>query len=200
MAAVDPALLEALVRALADDPFYDAVLPANDREAALAGYFDASIDEGLAAGRVRVTPDARSGAAVWLLPAPPGGPAIRAAKEQRLRALLGAQGYATYERILASMTPLARRAACGSAWYLSILGVDPAAQGQGVGGRLIEPTLAEADAAGATAYLETFNPRSVRFYQRHGFAVVASHREPVTGASYDILVRQPHAIRSGSCR
>src|SRR5258707_9810348 len=33
-------------------------------------------------------------------------------------------------------------------WYLSIIGVTPSAQGQGIGKRLIEPTLAEADDAG----------------------------------------------------
>ena len=78
-----------------------------------------------------------------------------------------------------------------SAWYLSIVGVAPSAQGRGIGARLIEPTLAEADEAGAHCYLETFDSRNPRFYQRLGFSAVGSHVEPVTGSAYTIVHRSP---------
>jgi hypothetical protein len=47
-----------------------------------------------------------------------------------------------------------------------------------IGARLIEPTLREADEAGVNCYLETFDSRNLRFYQRLGFSAVGSHGEP----------------------
>jgi ribosomal protein S18 acetylase RimI-like enzyme len=78
-----------------------------------------------------------------------------------------------------------------SAWYLSIVAVAPSAQGQGIGGRLIESTLAEADGSDVQCYLETFDPRNFGFYRRLGFSAVGSHAEPVTGATYTITRRDP---------
>jgi GNAT superfamily N-acetyltransferase len=63
-------------------------------------------------------------------------------------------------------------------WYLLLLGVEPDRQGQGVGGALLSPTLARADAEGCPCYLETDSERNLRFYARHGFTVA---REGVIG-------------------
>jgi GNAT superfamily N-acetyltransferase len=57
-------------------------------------------------------------------------------------------------------------------WYLPWLAVDPARQGAGLGARLLEQGLARADAQRLPVFLETPNPRTVAFYERHGFAVV----------------------------
>jgi ribosomal protein S18 acetylase RimI-like enzyme len=56
-------------------------------------------------------------------------------------------------------------------WYLPWLGVEPAAQGAGLGGRLLAHGLARVDADRLPAYLETPNPRTIPFYERHGFRV-----------------------------
>jgi ribosomal protein S18 acetylase RimI-like enzyme len=56
-------------------------------------------------------------------------------------------------------------------WYLPWLAVDPERQGTGLGGALLEECLARVDAARMPAYLETPNPRTVPFYERHGFEV-----------------------------
>jgi len=53
---------------------------------------------------------------------------------------------------------------------------------QGVGQRLLEPTVAEAGIAGAMRYLETFSPRNIKFYERAGFHAIASFLEPTTRA------------------
>ena len=74
---------------------------------------------------------------------------------------------------------------------MSILGVHPAARGQGLAQRLLAPTLAHADRQGAVSYLETFNPLSLPFYERLGFGGSVEGREPVTGRAYWLLVRQP---------
>jgi ribosomal protein S18 acetylase RimI-like enzyme len=84
-------------------------------------------------------------------------------------------------------------AVAGMAWYLSIIGVSPAAQGLGVGRGLVQTTLAEADHAGAACFLETFVPRNLAFYERLGFGVVTSHKEPVTSEEYFIMHRTPTA-------
>jgi len=61
-------------------------------------------------------------------------------------------------------------------WHLAFIGVDAAHQGKGAGGDLMRYRLAQIDAEGAYAYLESSNPRNVHFYQRHGFEVVREIR------------------------
>ena len=56
-------------------------------------------------------------------------------------------------------------------WYLEVVGVDPAAQGRGVGTRLLEPVLAQAEEVGQLCYLETMTERNVGWYRSLGFEV-----------------------------
>jgi len=76
-------------------------------------------------------------------------------------------------------------------WYLPWLGVDAALQGAGLGAALLSHGLARVDADRLPAFLETPNPRTVPFYERHGFVVssvskagacppVTSMRRPAT--------------------
>lgn len=57
-------------------------------------------------------------------------------------------------------------------WYLFMLGVAPAYQGQGIGSALIQPILQQADVQGLPCYLETSTSEAVRFYQKHRFEVL----------------------------
>jgi GNAT superfamily N-acetyltransferase len=84
--------------------------------------------------------------------------------------------------------------------YLSIVAVDPAAQGQGLGRKLLEPTIAEADRLSATCYLETFSLRNLSFYERLGFSTEARFAEPTTGADYAVMVRYPNAPAASGAR
>jgi GNAT superfamily N-acetyltransferase len=192
-----PATVAALVESLRYDPFYETITEEfADSEArrrqALARYFDYSMSEGARMGRLVVWPDPAVGAAVWLLPAEMSAYDAEAkAKAEFLAAALGATGRDAYWRIINFMRPRAAAAVAETAWYLSIVGVTPSAQGQGIGKRLIEPTLAEADDAGVDCYLETFDRRNPGFYQRLGFSAVGSHAEPVTGETYTIMLRNP---------
>ena len=189
----DPASL-AVANALAADPFYAAITaphrgdPSHQR-LVLADYFACSIEEGRRLGRVVDLAEPARGVAVWLLPQRADA---RAADEKgtALRAVLGEAGIAIYGRIVAFMSRQTEGVVPAGAWYLSILAVDPSAQGRGLGRRLLEPTLAEADTAGVRCYLETFTPRTVRFYERLGFVTRATVHEPTTGAQYAILVRE----------
>jgi ribosomal protein S18 acetylase RimI-like enzyme len=56
--------------------------------------------------------------------------------------------------------------------HLWFLGVDPRAQGQGLGSALLPSTLTRCDATGVPAYLEATSEHNRRLYARHGFEVV----------------------------
>ena len=58
-------------------------------------------------------------------------------------------------------------------WYLPLIGVDPAHQGQGLGSALLRHGLARCDRQGRPAYLESSNIKNVPLYERHGFEVLA---------------------------
>ena len=192
-----PDTLKALVDSLRFDPFYVAISQdlGDDevrRREALAHYFDYSMSEGERRGRLVVWPDPSIGAAVWLLPAAPSVCDTESnAKAAFLTEVMGVEGAENYHRIIDFMRPRASALIDASAWYLSIVGVAPSAQGQGIGARLLERTLAEADEAGVNCYLETFDGRNHNFYQRLGFFAVGSHVEPVTASAYTIMNRNP---------
>lgn len=57
-------------------------------------------------------------------------------------------------------------------WYLSMIGVDPSRQGQGLGAALLKAGLARCDADRLPAYLESSSPKNVPLYERHGFEVI----------------------------
>ncbi len=64
----------------------------------------------------------------------------------------------------------------GPHYYLQLLGVDPASQGQGRGDRLLGELTRRCDLEGVPAYLETSREDNAAYYARHGFRVVARHR------------------------
>ena len=190
----DPASSSA-VAALEDDPFYRSICAPyySDtvrRRAVLAKYFDYSIQEGRELGRCIHLADEARGVAVWLLPQSPEVESQAAERKRTfLQATLNIEGCANYYRIIEFMSAKSATLVDEAAWYLSIVAVDPAAQGQGLGRKLLEPTIAEADRAGVTCYLETFGRRNLSFYQGLGFAPAARFTEPTTGAEYTVMVR-----------
>jgi GNAT superfamily N-acetyltransferase len=185
----------ALVAALVDDPFYRALVAdfVADHEAVarvLGSYFEYSLSEAERTGRCIVADNPRLGATAWLLPRSTEVEANESAsKASFLAAALGPRGHSNYWRIIEFMSARASLSVPAEAWYLSIIGIDPAAQGQGLGAQLLKPTLTEADSAAAVCYLETFSPRNVKFYERLRFRSVASYLEPCTGAPYVIMRR-----------
>ena len=74
-------------------------------------------------------------------------------------------------------------------WYLMMLGVSPQCQGQGIGGKLIQPVLEEADRANVSCYLETTTSAAVRFYQRNGFQTI--RQDFFAGRPYWAMKRSP---------
>lgn len=196
--AFDPLVATALAAALQDDPFYRAITVAAGDDAAqrrqmLAAYFGLALAEAAQVGEVQAK--GADGAALWLTPqaGPAAIAAAQAVRQQALQPLLGATGYAAYRAVCAAMAQQLP-ASLEQAWYLSILGVQPQARGQGLAQRLLAPTLARADSEQAWCYLETYNLLSLPFYARLGFAQQAVLAEAVTGRSYWLLVRAPRAV------
>jgi len=66
-------------------------------------------------------------------------------------------------------------------WYLDQVGVDPARQGEGIGGALIELGLELARRDGLPAFLETAVAGNVRYYERFGFRVTLHDDAPLGG-------------------
>ncbi len=66
-------------------------------------------------------------------------------------------------------------------WYLWALGVDPSYQGQGIGGSLLKPGMAQAQEAGIPCYLETETEANVAFYCKRGFEVLHEAEFSETG-------------------
>jgi GNAT superfamily N-acetyltransferase len=195
---LDPAS-RSLLAALEDDPFYLSITvelagDVDRRRSALTQYLSYSVEEGRTLGRTVHLADQTLGAAVWLLPRS-AETAARAAARKRsfLYSTLGPRGAGNYYRMVEYMIGKSKALVSDGAWYLSIIGVDPASQGRGLGQQLLTPTLAEADASGALCYLETFSPRNLRFYGRLGFETLARFEEPVAGAEYVIMARHPRS-------
>jgi len=187
--------LPALALSLAEDPFYRAISVehAGSRDSQLVvleKYFGYSLSEAQRTGRCMLAADASDGAAAWLLPRSPAVEAAEsAAKVVAMAEILGPRGSAIYHSIVNFMAPVAERHVPADAWYLSIVGVHPGAQGRGLGQSLLRPTLDEASSSRKVCYLETFTQRNIAFYERLGFEVVADQFEPVTGSDYVVMRR-----------
>lgn len=193
--AREPAAVDALVCALFDDPFYQSITidyaadPAR-RRLALGHYLAYSMDEAARTGVCLVAHGPAPGAAIWSMPAGAGvQQAASVAKSRYLATVLGPRGHRNYHQIVGFMAPVAERLVPPEAWYLSIMGIAPSAQGRGAGANLLAPTLAQARDARVACFLETFTPRNLPFYGRLGFRALVTSHEPTTGSAYVVMLR-----------
>ncbi|MGH2885095.1 MAG: GNAT family N-acetyltransferase [Solirubrobacteraceae bacterium] len=76
-------------------------------------------------------------------------------------------------------------------FYVRIVGVRTARQGQGVGTALMQPTLGRADAAGVPAYIEASTERSAALYERLGFVHMDVLELPEGGPPVWLMRRPP---------
>jgi ribosomal protein S18 acetylase RimI-like enzyme len=161
-------------RALHDDPLFAHLAPdVRLRRRGMPLYFRANLG---ATARLGVTTVARRqgrvvGVASWV---PPGRWPLSPGNQVRqafgaLRALvLRPRSIPDALRILRAIERVHTHE---PHWYLSLLGVDPAQQGHGIGAALIEGGIARADDDGLPAYLETSNPKNLAWYRRFGFEI-----------------------------
>jgi len=181
---------DVLARAFQDDPAWVWLLPDGERRARLLPWlFRVGFD--VTAADVWSTPGVIRGAARWL---PPGRPAMRIGPT--LRALVSTPfhlgsataAFLSYGRAVEQMRT---DVAAGPHWYLAGIGVDPAAQRQGIGAALLRPGIDAAERAGLPAVLLTNNEANLAFYESHGFAVVRKGRTPEDGPRAWAMVKAP---------
>lgn len=121
--------------------------------------------QAIAAGTAWIA-EGNAAAALWLAPG-------EAADGEAIGALIGETIAPERAAVLAEVGELMDRFhPKESHWYLSMVGVDPSRQGQGLGAALLTAGLARCDAEGLPAYLESSSPRNVPLYERHGFEVI----------------------------
>lgn len=188
---------DVLARAFHEDPLMQYALPdPRTRAKAMPGPFRSLVRFALREGLAYTTPGGE-GAALWVAPGnypPRTGPALRAGFP--LWGLhLGREGLRRIEHVLGAWEPLHARNVPSLHWYLWVLGVDPAHQGQGIGSSLMRPVLQRADMQGVPCYLETCQPRNLALYRRHGFEVVDEVRLGGGAPVSWTMRREPAAAR-----
>lgn len=192
--AVRPARLDdattlegVLADAFFDYPLNDHLLPdERRRDAALRRSMGHVLRHTYVPNGGAWTTEALDGVALWALPGDPKPSALG-----QLRALV------TFARAFGRRLPDAVRAFATVEerrptephWYLDLLAVRPDRQGQGVGSALINAGLAEADRAGAPAFLVTSKALNVRIYERYGFAVTEEY--DIAAARVWAMLRPP---------
>ncbi|MBE9029303.1 GNAT family N-acetyltransferase [filamentous cyanobacterium LEGE 11480] len=76
-------------------------------------------------------------------------------------------------------------------WYLGLMVVNPAMQGQGIGSRLLQPILQRARDEDIPCYVVTFTEEAVRFYQKNGFEIARKQQFAPDAPSFWTLKRNP---------
>jgi GNAT superfamily N-acetyltransferase len=159
-------VLSTVTAAFLTDPMMRFVLP----EPAVYLRYAPVIAVGMAGpafaeGTAFVSEDFR-GAALWL---PPGVHADPGEMNELLPAVVPPDHVAD---IVATTEDMAAAHPDEPHWYLPLVGVEPLAQGRGLGAALMKATLQRVDAAGGVAYLESSNPRNISLYERFGFQII----------------------------
>jgi GNAT superfamily N-acetyltransferase len=164
-----------LTAAFVDDPLMGWIFEdPSTRPEVLARWWGWMLEHRPGHARVLGTPDHRS-AALWYGPDPIDDDAQRDFPALLVDLLGEAVAFAKLRglSVIPGAHPHHERH-----WYLAAVGTRPAAQSQGSGARVLAPVLAEADAQGIGAYLESSNARNVPFYERLGFVATGSIEIP----------------------
>jgi ribosomal protein S18 acetylase RimI-like enzyme len=186
------------IRPLFGRAFYDYNLMAyclgdeKRRLPAVTTVYGALLSDCFRLGEVYTTRDCR-GAACWI---PPGIGVAGLWRQIRsgMLALPFRFGLTGFRRLVAYDNVAQRlhhQHAAMPHWHLSVIGVAPEFQGQGVGGTLMQPMLDRADSQRLPCYLDTHQEANVRLYQRHGFEVAERAELPGHPVPVYAMVREP---------
>ena len=182
---------ELLTNALLDDPMMRFIVSEDARRARFVSWlFSRVVHYSMLYGEVHTTSELE-GVACWL---PPGRASLalhRLVRTGLLGVVLRLRP-AALRRFWANLSYVGQthqRLMTANHWYLWTLGVDPACQGRGIGGRLLRPVLERAKAGRLACYLETHNERNLAFYGKHGFRVASDGVIPRWGLRVWGLIR-----------
>ena len=154
--------------AFINDPIFDWVArPDRKRAGALERYFFwVLIKRAIPYGEVWMSEGV---AAAWLPPDVPVTPGGFAEQMKLMPLILRLCGVPRLRRATAMAESMEKNHPKERHFYLAYLAVAPRLQGLGLGGALLEATLARADAKGVPAYLANSNPKNAKLYERAGF-------------------------------
>lgn len=178
----------------ADYPAFCHVFPdARRRARALAPFFRATVRDAVPFGAVQAAVDGTEvlGVAVWLPPGTFPWSALRKARAtpsfmRVLAAYPSAFGtFVRYGSNAERVHPTDRH------WYLEVLGIRPGSQRQGLGTRLIQPVLDQADVDGDPCFLETSDRTNTSYYERFGFSVIDDDLHLVPNGPTHVAMRRP---------
>lgn len=185
-----------LAEAFFADPLNQYVFPdPEERRRVLPWYFAASVLEGAFLKGVYVTGEPIKGVAVWI----PPGLQERTPERKKHSSLdqmprqFGLEAYRRFTGVINYLALFSPQALPPAHWYLSLIAVSPACQGQGIGGALLAPVLQRADNEGTFCELETFEEKNLSFYQHHGFQVGAAEIEPHSQLRFWTMSRSPRS-------
>jgi len=190
-------LSTSLYESLKNDSFFNylentIVGDTKTKEMTMLKYMDCSIHEAYTYGKVGTSGNENSGASLWATPLNSDLNDLRkAAKKKQMISIFGKDIYAKISLVGDFMNAQNDKYISEDMWYLSILGVNPAYQNQGLGKKLVMPILNEADKLQVTTYLETFTIQNNSFYKRLGYEIVATIKEPNINKEYNLMIRKP---------
>jgi GNAT superfamily N-acetyltransferase len=184
---------EIMGEAFHNDPLWKYLVPDKTRRAqAVSLSMNILVRYSLLYGKIYTTPSL-DGVACWL---PPGETTpsfnrlirigVRSAPFQ-----LGWTGFRRYMAVENFSGKIHKSIAPDKHWYLWVLGVTPSRQGKGIGGMLMQPVLARADADRLPCYLETMNKNNVPFYEKYGFRVVSDGVVSIHKLRVWAMLREP---------
>lgn len=110
--------------------------------------------------------------------------------------LLAGVGISASMRLVSWVSTWARCEPAEPHLHLGPIGVDPDAQGQHLGQRLMERYCETLDRTGIAGYLETDRPENVRFYRHFGFDTTREIR--VSGIPNYLMRREPRMSPSAN--
>ncbi|MBE9036109.1 GNAT family N-acetyltransferase [aff. Roholtiella sp. LEGE 12411] len=125
--------------------------------------------------------DGYSGTALWL---PPG---IHPDKDRLIAQLQQSVSDQDQAEVFAVFEQMDHYHPSEPHWYLPLLGVELAQQGNGYGSALLQHTLMQCDRDQKLAYLESTNATNLPLYKRHGFELLGTIQLGTSPAIFPML-------------
>jgi GNAT superfamily N-acetyltransferase len=188
-------IAEVFLTSMQDDPMYCFMFQdINNHDKYLFTFWKALVYYSIINGEVYSTKDLNAGAC-WLLPGKCNFTLLRLALS-KFQLPFAVYRFPSVARkraigIFDYLDKIHRDCISEPHYYLMALGVSPQMQGKGIGSKLIEPVLQEADTLGYKCYLETETEINVKFYEKNGFNVEQEFILPKHGLKYWAMIRKP---------
>jgi ribosomal protein S18 acetylase RimI-like enzyme len=182
-----------LGRAFAEYEFLRYYFPDESQRHAVADSFVfIALSVCLKYGEVYATSQKMEGVAGWLPPgkAPFGIWQIIRSVPLPVLFRFGCQGAGRMQAYGRFVDNLHRKLLPYPHWYLQVIGIDPAYQGQGFSSRLIRPVLERIDRERLPCALDTNTDKNVAIYERFGFDVISASKLPGTLVTSFLMLRK----------